>query len=402
MKRRALVALIAIVLGTVTGSVPAQADAYDVRVQVGAAPPNGATLPFSYTRFYPEIVRVHPGQTILFDTREVFDLHTVSFWPPGNANRPVTFRADEGPDRFAVNEPLWQRSPCGDDGKPACELTGGNQYLSSGLSALYGPRWRVTVDAPAGTTIGYLCQVHPDMVGTIDVVEPDVSLPSQVQIDAETERQVRKDTNEATAYRSMLDARREKRWDGQRNIWTVLVGARTPSRHVSIMAYLPSSLGGLRRGDAVEFVSSGMGHHSVTFPTELVGPKAPGPDSRLSSAAIHPACDPDDPSSGAPGLWGVYAPLSPVPCPANFELVISPWLASPHPAPSNQVWTQATYHDSGLMWSEEAPESARGRPAGSGAYFPSTFVAEFMTNNTFRYACTVHGADYMAGTVTVG
>ena len=84
-------------------------------------------------------------------------------------------------------------------------------------------------------------------------------------------------------------------------MWTVLVGASTPSGHVSLLGYMPSRLIGPKPGDAVEFASSGpAGHHSVTFPSALVGDNEISPNNRLTLAAIHPACDVDDVQNHVP------------------------------------------------------------------------------------------------------
>lgn len=406
MNRRGIVAVLGLVLGMLAGPVSTQAaEGYDFRVQVGARPPGGETFPFSYTRFYPETLRVHRGQTVLFDTVEPFDLHTVSFWPAEEDTLPSFWRTNEAPERIAINDD-WRRSPCGSDTESACTIDGSGEYLRSGLMTgvplLYGTTWRVALDVPAGTTIPYLCRVHPGMKGSITVVDDIEALPTQAELDAQTHDQVAADTEEAISYRAMLDGQAPHREEDGRNVWEVRVGDASPSGHVSIMTYMPSQLPQIQPGDAVEFVSHGVGHHSVTFPTELVGPKAPGPGSRLSSVAIHPACDlDDDPDGGAPDIPGPWAPFTPVACPGTFELVLSPWLADPHLAPDNLVVTPLTYHDSGLMWSEHAPEIARARPDGSG-HFLHSLRAEFPDAGEFAFACTVHGADHMAGTIQVG
>lgn len=395
----------AVVVGSVlsTGASGADpispSDVFDFRVQVGATPPPaGAALPFAYTRYYPDRLRVHRGQTVMFETVERVDLHTVSFW---SGSAPPVWRLNEDPERFAVNEPIWQRSACGGDDQVVCRLDGSGQYLSSGLPVLFGNSWRVAVDLPEGTAIQYLCMVHPGMEGRIEVVADSVVLATQAELDAQTRAQVAADTDEAIEHRRLRDGQVEPRSEGGRTVWgPVLIGDSTPSRHVSIMAYMPAGLDQVRPGDAVEFVSAGMGHHSVTFPTELVGQKGAGPETRLSFAAIHPACDFDDIGSGAPGIPGAWAPLSPLGCPARFELVLSPWLASSTRAPGDLVATPATYHDSGLMWSEQAPDGARTRPDGSGK-FPHSFVAEFPLAGAFQFACTVHGTENMAGSIQV-
>jgi plastocyanin len=338
---------------------------------------------------------------VLFEASDAMDMHTVSFWPGGEDARPPVARRDEGPDRFAINEHAWERSDCGGPGQDSCHLEGSDERLSSGLP-IGDPTWRVTFDLPAGTTVTYFCTVHPGMSGSIDVVDDAAALPTQEQIDAAVREQIAADTQEAIDHRAWRESEQFRRPEDGRSVWTVRVGDTTPSGHVSILGYMPSHLDEARPGDAVEFESSGRGHHSVTFPTELVSDKAIGPSSRLASVVIHPACDLDDPASGLPGIGGPWAPFSPLECPGSFELVFSPWLASPHPAPDDEVATAATYHDSGMMWSEDAPEAARGRPAGSGDYFPHSFVAEFPVAGPFGYACTLHGAEVMAGTIVVG
>jgi len=373
--------------------------AFDFRVQVGATSPEAVSQPYEYTRFYPDHLRVHRGQTVQFDS---LNFHTASFRPGGEDGRLPVFRRDEGPSGFAITEAAWQRSACGDPDQPACVLDGPDDEFSSGFP-VWDLTWRVQIDRPVGTTITYVCLFHPGMNASIEVVDDAESLPTQQAIDAEVEAQVALDTQEANDHRAMLEAQQPHHEEDGRTVWTVLVGAATPSGHVSILGYMPRRLTGARPGDAVEFESSGpAGHHSVTFPTLLVGDNEISPNNRLTLTAIHPACDFDDRASGAPGIGGPYQPFTPLPCPASLEFLPSPYLTEPHPAPSNLVATPATYHDSGLMWSEEAPETARGRPAGSGEYFPHRFVAEFPASGVFRYACTIHGADFMAGTVHVG
>ena len=400
MDRRALILTVLLMLGAqlVPGTGHANG-AYDFRVQVGATSPGAATQPFEYTRFYPDHLRVHRGQTVQFES---LNFHTVAFRPGGQDGLLPVVRRDEGADRFALSETAWQRSPCGDPAQAACVLDGPDDEFSSGIP-VWDLTWRVQIDRPVGTTITYLCMFHPGMSASIEVVGDAEALPSQESIDSEVRTQVAVDTQEAIDHRAMLEADAPHREEDGRTLWTVLVGAATPSGHVSILGYMPNRLDGARPGDAVEFVSSGpAGHHSVTFPTVLVGDNEISPTNRLTLLAIHPACDFDDPAGGAPGIGGPYEPFTPLPCLGSLEFVLSPYLSEPHPAPSDLVATPATYHDSGLMWSEEAPENARGRPAGSGEYFPHRFVAEFPASGVFEYACTIHGADFMSGTVEVG
>ena len=400
MYRRALILIVLVLVATQLSPGTGRADeGFDFRVQVGAIAPEAASQPYEYTRFYPDHLRVHRGQTVQFDS---LNFHTASFRPGGEETRLPLFRRDEGPSGFAITEAAWQRSACGDPDQAACVLDDPDDEFSSGFP-VWDLAWRVKIDRPVGTTITYRCEFHPEMNASIEVVDDAEPLPTQEAIDAEVRDQVTLDTQEAVDHRARLETNPPRRQQNGRTVWTVLVGAQTPSGHISMLGYMPEQLRGVRPGDAVEFVSSGpAGHHSVTFPTVLVGDNEISPNNRLTLTAIHPACDVDHRTRGAPGIPAPYEPFTPLPCPESLEFLPSPYLVKSHPAPGNVVATPATYHDSGLMWSTEAPEAARGRPAGSGKYFPHRFVAEFPTLGEFNYACTIHGADYMAGTIHVG
>ena len=254
-------------------------EAADFRVQVGAVSPEAATQSYEYTRFYPDRLRVHPGQTVEFES---LNFHTVSFRPGGEAGRMPLVRNDEGPSGLAITEAAWQRSTCGGPTEAPCVLDDAEDRFSAGLP-IGDLTWRVKIDRPVGTTITYFCEFHPGMNATIEVVDAGEPLPSQASIDAEAQRQIELDAQEADDHRAQLEANPPQRQEDGRTVWTVLVGASTPSGHISIVGYMPRRLTGARPGDAVEFVSSGpAGHHSVTFPSALVGDNEVSPNNRLT------------------------------------------------------------------------------------------------------------------------
>jgi hypothetical protein len=70
-----------------------------------------------------------------------------------------------------------------------------------------------------------------------------------------------------------------------------------------------------------------------------------------------------------------------------------------HPAPSNQVLTPATYHDSGLLVPQRSSKGMRVLPD-TGRVLPATFEAEFPAPGEFTFECNLH-VDLMTGSVNV-
>jgi plastocyanin len=361
-----------------------------LKVQAGAVPKGNA--PYEYNRFYPDVVKVHRGQTLRVG---IFGFHTFTY---AKAGRSSFLRADEIPGVYAWPEESVFGSGCGRGGTP-CVLAPETTFASSAAPLFDGSPVDVKVDVPPGRYT-YFCQIHVTMSGTIDVVANSVAIPTQKQVNEQVASAVRKDTAAADKLFkadqvpvSKVDA------DGVRT-WRVLAGDATPDNHVQFLTYLPSKLA-VEAGDRVRFVMKNQfagDPHTVTFPAAAVGTSDVPVPNGLAGFGVDLSCDVDDPKSGLPGVIGFWGVLGP-PCPASLEVVWAPWMIDPHPAPGNLVALPASYHDSGMLIGPKYPKALRSLPDG-GRPFPSSFDADFPAEGSFAYACSVHG-DFMTGTVDV-
>lgn len=376
---------------------PPEADAAPrvVTIQAGARHPTNPSAPYEYTRYYPETLRVHRGQTVRWS---FVGFHTVTF---SRSARPPWFRADEIPGTYAVDERFgFGATDCGRDGLRPCRLRPGTRFLSSGAPRTRGGQpFELTVDARPGR-YSYFCTVHPSMKGTIEVVGDRAPVPAQKQIDAQIKSAVRADSKTADSlFRADQTPRSSVGSDGRRT-WRVLLGDSTPDNHVSILAYLPSELK-VAAGDKVLYAFRDRTVdevHTVTFPTEVAGGTSPAPHG-LGGMPFIPACDFDGRTTGmkgVPGLWGVAAWPA---CPANAEILHAPWMTQGRPAPGDQIVSPATYHDSGMLLPKRSSKGMRVLPD-TGRALPASFVAEFPVAGRFGFACNLH-ADIMSGSVAV-
>jgi plastocyanin len=380
-----------VLIGSVLGVSSAQAKPSVIQIQAGALHPTNSDAPYEFTRFYPDSVKVHPGDTVRW---KILGFHTVTFSKIGRAG---FFRRDEIPQTYAWPEESAFGSGCGQAANP-CTVNPSTKFVGSGAPLFSNEPVNVKVNLPVGKYT-YFCQIHAGMSGTIEVVKVSTALPAQAQINAVIKSAVRKDAAAMDKVFkadqipvSRIDA------DGVRS-WQVKVGDITPDNHVQVIAYLPGTLK-ISSGERVHFSipKTSLGDpHTVTFPTELVGNFDPVPHG-LGPFGVNLSCDADGRASGAPGVLGLWGQMGIPTCPANLELILAPWMTSAHPAAGNAVLTPATYHDSGWLAPAREPKSFNKLPDGGG--LPSTFDAEFPAAGEFSYACDVHG-DFMTGTVTV-
>lgn len=395
MRRAACIALSVVALVGATIAAPVGSDAAPkggkLVVQAGAAHPTNKNAPYEYTRYYPEVLNIHRGQTVSW---KILGFHSITFSKSG---QPGFYRPDEAPGTYAIPE-RWFATGCGQSGQKACVLKSSTPFLSSGAPFFSGGPFATTFDVPPGGYT-YFCVVHPGMKGTINVVPNNKPVKTQRQVDAEIASQARADSANADAlFRADQKPVSTVNADGQR-VWRGLLGDSTRDNHVSILAFMPSNLE-IAAGDKVEYTYRDYTVnevHTVTFPTEATGSFEPVPHG-LGAFGIYFSCDPDSPTSGAkgvPGMWGAIGP----PCPANFEFAFAPWMTQAHPAPGNQVLTPAMYHDSGMLLPKRTSKGFRVLPD-TGATLPSTFEAEFPAAGTFTYECNIH-VDFMTGSVSV-
>jgi plastocyanin len=327
-----------------------------------------------------------------FDGRR-YGLHSVAFLPDDDRAPYPLMRADEW--SVALNEPSIFGSGCGRGGQPACVVEDPNVFVSSGFPTLDGSPFRARIELGVGR-YRYFCMIFPKMEGAIEVVPDDEPLQTQAEIDDEVAHQIAADSRLADDTAQQLSIPRFEIVDGTRE-WTVHAGAFTPDGRVDIQAFLPARLPALAEGDRVRWKTTGF-FHSVTFPAALVGGPDPVPNG-LGGLGVLLGCDPDDRTSGLPGAWGFWGIRGPA-CPANLEVLVSPWVFRPFRAPGDAVVAPATYHHSGGIVAADFPASGR-PPAETGIRWADRFDAAFPVRGTYPYRCMVHPAT-MSGWIEVG
>ncbi|HVL32547.1 MAG TPA: hypothetical protein VM600_03090 [Actinomycetota bacterium] len=388
--RRRATLLLALAVGASLLPAAARAEEPDHVVQAGAVHPTNPLAPYEFTSYYPEMAKVHRGDTVKFTFA---GFHTVTFLEDDDAAKhPSFFRADDNVSgAFALSQRMLEASEC--SGTPdGCVLSDTGSFLSAAGD------FKLTVDLGPGA-YRYHCLIHPSMHGFVQVLPDEAALPAKEDVAAEVAAQIAADAQAAddlVADNSVPQSRTE----GNRKIWTVYAGDATG--RVAVLGYMPSSLN-VARGDSVEFVSGRPGIkdeiHTVTFPAAAVGEGSAGGflPFPMAGTALFPACDVDDVNGGAPSIY----PFIPIPpCPGTFEVIWSRYMTQSTSAPNDQVATPATYHDSGLLVPEAAPGWARGVPSSPPRNLPSTWSASFPNAGTFDYACNLH-TTFMSGSITV-
>lgn len=416
-----------------------------VHVGGGDHYPSGAG-PFNFTRFYPEVLRVHRGDRVQFRVPPAWvgALHTVHFRPidmdalqhPVAAPVPDALRHDPETGHIALNEELMLGSPtydgCGlKDGspqsarpkQPPCSLHSTERGVGSEFSESF---WQladpsdfwIDVNLPVGT-YRYQCNYHEGMVGVIEVVADDVALPDRATIEAGVKSDIAADLTSARALKAELDRVRFEQ-DGDDRVYQVTAGGTTSDGHVTIIGFSPSDLV-LAPGDRVRFTTAGNEPQSVTFPVEAAG-RFWLEDCRSVDdcySRIHPSgnpiaapvglaitgypfvCEYDDPLSGKPGVpTFMVRATGCAPAPGTrpqLEWLLSPLVLEPHPAPRDEILTRGTFHDSGNMVDYDFPSFGR-FPDGS---LPlETFDATFPVAGSFPYGCQIH-PQVMTGNIRV-
>lgn len=382
---------LALVASVLTGS-PAQAKSPKLLIQAGAVHPRNKDAPYEYMRFYPDVIKVHQGQMVRW---KILGFHTVTFSKKG---RDPFLRPDEVPGTYAFAEAQAFGTECGRAGK-TCVVNKSTKFESSASPLFTDEPVDYRIDLPPGR-YRYFCEIHSQMYGTVQVVPNSSPIPTQKQVNAQIAKYVAKDSAAMDAiYKADQIPHSKVSSDGVRE-WRVKLGDQTRDNHVETIAYLPNDLK-VAAGDRVKYEFPSYGHndlHTVTFPQQLTGgfSQLPVPYG-LAGMSFNPSCDFDGRTSGLPGIigppWGAV-----IPCPADLEFVLAPWLTDAHPSPGNVVLTPATYHDSGLLFPPHEPRIFRVRP--DGHEFPSSFVANFPAAGTFDFECDVH-AEAMQGSVTV-
>ena len=212
-RRRAVVSAIGTLVASMLLIAPAVAGAPPTyRVQLDARPPAGE--PWSFLRFFPRELSVHPGDIVNAAWGGVAAPHTVTAIPSGNiaawgaenqgapgpqdpSEFPWAFQVpdtavggDDGevvinPAAAAPTDPSCGAStdPCEFDGTSV--VNSGFQFSAPGAQ----PSFFMEVTAPVGE-YGFLCLVHPGMQMDLNVVGGGTTIPSPPEVAARASSQI--------------------------------------------------------------------------------------------------------------------------------------------------------------------------------------------------------------------
>jgi plastocyanin len=378
-------------------------------VLVNNVSPDGEN--WSFNTFYPDQLRAHPGDTIVFTLAanpEAF--HTVhpltlvmtplewysgfsggfvqsdltrpgglqspyfgieALTPCGRAGQdPCLFNADNvgNPgEEFGVNSGvLVNPPPSGGEGNTSFTIA-----LDPGLQP--GPYY-VTSDAD-GTT----------MSGRIDVVAPDQPTQTASELEAAAQRQYEADLAWLAGLDRVSNPPEASHLDGTKT-WQLSAGVSGSNKPwLSINEFAPLQMA-IVAGDTVTWTN-----HSPGAVAHTISGFASTPDAMPNLSPYQPGCMTSSgelqlppPGSFAPDIWNT--------CP-GFEVNNLTEFSQPS-APSGEPFTDGE-RTSGILLPQEYLDS----PVGNGLPFESSYSVTFPNPGTYYYHCAIHPD--MTGVVVV-
>lgn len=120
----------------------------------------------------------------------------------------------------------------------------------------------------------YFCVLHPQMIGTVDVVARDADADTPEEITGRADRELRQWTAEGREAKRRLTTGppvSTRNADGSIT-WTVQTGASTG--HTSVLHFSPV-VADIRPGDSITFVNASQAPHTATFPGNQPPPSDP-------------------------------------------------------------------------------------------------------------------------------
>jgi plastocyanin len=376
------------------------------RVLVNNVSPEGEN--WSFNAFYPDHLRVHPGDSILFTlapNQQAF--HTVHLLALGM--NPMEFYSGFSggfiqPDLARPGE--WQRTyfgfqagtPCGRAGQHTCVSIDITDDISFGLAS------PVLVNAPPSGGEGntsYVATVDaatrpgpyyvmsdvdgPTMIGRIDVVPPDQPVQTAGDLEAAAQRQYEADLAWLAGYDRIGYPAQASNPDGTKT-WQVAAGLGGQNRPwLAINEFAPSRVVVIA-GDTVTWTNGvpGVVPHTVSG-------FASTPDAIPDLDPFQPGCltssgEVQLPAAGSfpPDVWNT--------CPgAEVDNLTA---ASQPSAPSGAPYVDGD-RTSGILLNQEYLDS----PIGAGLPFTSSYSVTFPNAGTYFYECAIHAG--MVGTVVV-
>jgi plastocyanin len=274
MRVRAGIMVAACALAFPAAAMPASAslaDAHPARAVTSAPAPASPTVQagindprdseIAVLQFMPAEVRVTAGTPVTWTWEGAIEPHSVTFVPKGTAP----------PNEATLGDYLAPR-----------EATGpydGTTVANSGLRPLLPgtPTGDFTMSFARPGRFTYYCAIHPNMIGTVDVVRAPREAQTPAQVRTEGRARQRRWLAEGRAAKESLDAaptRHRTNPDGT-TTWVVEMGRTTT--HTDVLAFAPTPAK-IEAGDHVEFVNHSKAPHTATFPghqAPITNPIAP-------------------------------------------------------------------------------------------------------------------------------
>lgn len=215
-----------------------------ITIRAGVSDPTHNQI--AVLQYMPAKATVSVGQKVRWSWSETKEPHSVTFLAPGQT------APDPGSDSslFAPTPPTGPYD--------------GSVLVNSGLMPLGPdavPPFEMTF-SKAGT-YSYLCVIHPQMAGAIEVAAGDAGeTAAAVTTRGDQEKgQWLAEGNDAYGKLMAATPASTKNKDGSTS-WKVEMGATTP--HTDILAFAPVPAN-VKRGDKVTFVNSSMAPHTASF-----------------------------------------------------------------------------------------------------------------------------------------
>lgn len=385
---------------------------------VNSQPQNGKL--FEYTDFFSRNVTVHRGQVVNFQTAP-FAFHIVALakdeaaarrvYPVayndrddpnapsgapkigfGPSNYPITGGSTTHPLSGVVDFTRPNGPPvCGATGESNCVFKGGNDVEVAGPNQSFAPPapadWRIQINAAPGT-YHFFCYIHPNMSGTLHVVNNSEPVTTQAQINRASAAQFNADQSAAQRVEAAANhVVHSGGAPGHRTYW-VHVGLSAANDRVAIDEMFPnpqSVAGGMpaiTKGDRVVYLwRDDHNVHSVIFPAMPPTFSNDIPPIGFDCASGYV------PATGPPSCTETNerGPTSP-PFTPPFEVIADPGNA----APGTLLASQTQVVDSGIRVGEDYNLN------------PSSQFWSVRTNAStasgpqpYLFHCTIH--DFMVG-----
>jgi len=358
----------------------------------------------TFLAYYPDVVRVHAGDTVVFHEVGNGEPHTATLGtlannavaafaklsaaqqnnPPASALKadaklPGLFPQGPGDAVQASANPCYLGAGVVPSSKAPCAQTSPTAF--NGSQSFYNSGWldsnaRFTVHLSSSTPPGtyrYLCLLHREgMSGTIIVVPSSKSVPSPSAQSALGRKQLAAAEAQAGPIVGVvrqglqaLAAAKHVKLPASVTAGTAPVLAGGPA---GIDEYGPKTVKIPVGGSVTWYL---LGPHSITFNSTKANNDirrvAPDGTVHINSAAIAPAGGPGEP--GRPPTGGSQA---------HPKLVVV----------ARTTWNGSGFLNSGVFGNSHGPPTIEG------------YRITFTRAGTYRYLCTVH--DHMKGTIVVG